>query len=241
MSVRIVLTEPSHPGNIGAAARAMKNMGLSELYLVNPKKFPHLDATVRASGADDILESAVVVNALPDALVGCERVYATSGQRERRLEWPLCTPREAAQEIQQAGTRSKTAIVFGRECSGLTNAELAYSHASINIPTIQSFSSLNLGAAVQVIAYELYYASLSIRPVKKVEDANSDPIATADELNSFLGHLSQTMTDVKFLNPQQPRKLMQRLRRFFQRVVMTKTEVNILRGFLAAIDKSLKQ
>lgn len=235
MSVRIVLTNPSHPGNIGATARAMKNMGLSELYLVNPKLFPHHDATVRASGADDILANITVVASLQEALVDCEKTFATSA-RERRLEWPQCTPREAALQIHSSPAES-TAIVFGRESSGLTNDELALCHTHIHIPTVKNFSSLNLAAAVQVVVYELYavhYEQIDAAPAVKYERA------TSDEQNGFFDQLRDTMIRVNFLNPQQPRKLMQRMRRLFQRAEMSKTEVNILRGFLSSVDKSLK-
>lgn len=235
MPVRIVLTEPSHPGNIGAAARAMKNMCLSELYLVRPNQFPSLEATVRASGADDILENAVIVDSLSDALVGCEMVFGTSA-RDQVMNWPSCTPRDAAMRIADR-PNTHTAIVFGRESSGLTNAELTLTQTHIQIPTNPSFSSLNLGAAVQVVTYEIFTVT---RPVERTVTvvAETDPAATADELNGFIDHLRSIMIRVKFLNPRQPKKLMGRLRHLFYRAALTKTEVNILRGLLSAIDKS---
>jgi tRNA (cytidine32/uridine32-2'-O)-methyltransferase len=235
LNTRIVLMNPTHPGNIGAAARAMKNMGLSELYLVKPKLFPHHDATVRASGADDILQKAVVVDTLPAALVGCERVYATSA-RSRRLEWPLCTPREAAEQM-KVQTELKSCVIFGRESSGLTNEELSLAQTHISIPTEESFSSLNLAQAVQVIVYEIY---ASRNENQSVQNKASDELATVDDQNGFLDHLRELMIHVNFLNPRQPRKLMQRVRRLFQRAEMSKTEVNILRGFLSAVDKKIK-
>lgn len=237
MSLRIVLMNPSHPGNIGATARAMKNMGLHELYLVKPEVFPHHDATVRASGADDILKSACLVETLEQALVGCTHVYATSA-RSRRLGWPQRTPREAAEQI-NASPDATTAIVFGRESSGLTNDELSLCHTHIYIPTVENFSSLNLAAAVQVVVYELYATKVHHASTSSVT-SDADPLATADEQNHFMDHLQQTMIATQFLNPQQPRKLMQRLRRLFQRAHLTKTELNILRGFLSSVDKSLK-
>ena len=237
MPLRIVLTEPSHPGNIGAVARAMKNMGFSELYLVNPSQFPHVEATVRASGADDVLANAVVVDALSEALVGCAFVMATSA-RERRLEWPLYTAREGAAQIASRSS-SNCAIVFGRESSGLTNAELALSHAQIHIPTNTAFSSLNLAAAVQVIVYELRMALISDEAVPALT-VSEDQVAPNEALEGLVQHLQSTMTSVKFLNPSQPRKLMHRLRRFFLRASPTTTEINILRGFLSAVDKACK-
>lgn len=235
LTTRIVLTEPSHPGNIGATARAMKNMGLHELYLVKPKLFPHYDATVRASGADDILQQAVVVDTLEAALVGCEKVYATSA-RSRRLEWPLCTPHEAAKTI-QIDAALKSCVIFGRESSGLTNEELALAHTHIHIPTNNAFSSLNLSQAVQVIVYEIFATSQQAETIQNVE---ATTLATVDEQNGFFEHMREVMISVNFLNPRQPRKLMQRIRRLFQRAEMTQTEVNILRGFLSSVDKKIK-
>ncbi len=234
-NTRIVLTHPSHPGNIGATARAMKNMGLSELYLVNPKVFPHHDATVRASGADDVLRTAVIVDRLEDALHDCQHVFATSA-RSRRLEWPLCTPREAATNI-ISNQPEKAVIVFGRESSGLTNDELSLCHTHIYIPTQEHFSSLNLAAAVQVVVYELFASQHATEG--EVANAKSD-LATTDEQNGFICHLADTMVQVGFLNPRQPRKLMQRIRRLFARAQLSKTEINILRGFLSAVDKHIK-
>lgn len=233
MSVRIILTEPTHPGNIGAAARAMKNMALSSLYLVNPAQFPSTEATVRASGADELLANAVVVSSLKDAIAGCDTIFATSARR-RGLEWPLCTPREAAEQI-SIQKEAEVAIIFGRESSGLTNEELMLAQTHIHIPTSANFSSLNLGAAVQVIAYELFQAEVGEGINKSVDKTES--VASADELNGFFDHLRTTMIHANFLNPRQPKKLLGRLRRLFYRAALTKTEINILRGFLSAVDK----
>ncbi len=235
INTRIILTHPSHPGNIGATARAMKNMGLNELYLVKPKLFPHHEATVRASGADDILRSACVVDTLADALVGCQLTFATSA-RNRRLEWPLCTPREAASQIGQQ-PHLKSAIVFGRESSGLTNDELSLCQTHIHIPTQEEFSSLNLAAAVQVIVYELLATN---EKVINEQNSNAETLATMDEQNRLIEHLRGIMIHVNFLNPRQPRKLTQRLRRLIARAKISQTEVNILRGFLSAVDKKIK-
>lgn len=231
---RIVLTEPSHPGNIGATARAMKNMGLSQLVLVKPKLFPHADATVRAAGADDILGQAKVVNTLEEAFIGCHKVFATSA-RSRTLAWPVCTPREAAAKIHAVTDDAQTAIVFGRENSGLTNTELSLCHHHIHIPTVESFSSLNLAAAVQVVCYEIYAFDKSVT----IQETATIDRATVDEQNGFFEHLEQSMADVGFLNRKHPKKLMFRLRRLFQRADMSKTEINILRGYLTAVQKML--
>ncbi len=235
---RIILVNTTHPGNIGAAARAMKNMGLSQLYLVDPAEFPHCDATARATGADDILNNAVVVEDLNTALKDCTLVFATSA-RSRHLAWPVCTPRECAkQSVEQD---KPVAIVFGRENSGLTNKELALCHYHVNIPTAENFSSLNLAAAVQVVAYELNLAQQSgfSSPVKEGAAKEVDELATADEVMGFYQHLQNTMTRLDFLDPKQPKMLMQRLMRLFNRAHLEKKELNILRGFLTAIDKKV--
>lgn len=237
LNTRIILVNPTHPGNIGATARAMKNMGLSHLTLVKPKQFPHAEASTRASGADDILANARVVETLEEGILGCQLVLATSA-RTRRLEWPSCTPKEAATTIAQLPNNYQAALVFGRESSGLTNDELALCHMQIHIPTVPQFSSLNLSAAVQIIAYEIYLLSLSHTQHIVLEDRFVD-MASTDDLNGFFKQLQQTMIDVNFLDARQPRKLMHRLRRLFQRTKLSMTEINILRGFLSAIDKKL--
>ncbi len=229
-NTRIILVNTTHPGNIGAAARAMKNMGLSELYLVEPKAFPHQDATVRAAGADDILANAVVVPDLTLALEDCKWVFATSA-RYRNLPWPLCTPRECATQISE-NREHKAAIVFGRERSGLTNEELAHCHYHVHIPTQTEFSSLNLAAAVQVLAYELFVAQTTTQP-KSTQDTAE--LATAQQMAGFYEHLKQTLTELEFLDPKQPKLLMQRLHRLFNRAQLELTELNIMRGILSAI------
>ena len=237
LNTKIILVHPTHPGNIGATARAMKNMGLSQLTLVQPKQFPDAEATVRASGADDILANAVLCDTLEEAIAGCQLVLGTSA-RDRRLEWPSCTPREAATTIKQLPDNFQAAIVFGRESSGLTNDELALCHIQIHIPTVAHFSSLNLSAAVQLIAYEIYIQSISDGQ-HIARDRDCEELASADDLNGFFKQLQETMIDVNFLDERQPRKLMHRLRRLFQRAQLSITEINILRGFLSAVDKKI--
>ncbi len=231
--VRIVLVEPSHPGNIGATARAMKNMGLSQLCLVAPKKFPDQEAFSRASGADDILQRALVVPTLEEGLTQIHQVYATSA-RSRHLEWPLMQARNAAVQVFESSLSA--AVVFGRENSGLTNAELALCDYHIQIPSAPHFSSLNLAQAVQVVVYELYMASLdgggdNSSPEDKEERA------TFDNIEGFHQHLESTLTNIAYLNPQQPKMLMQRLRRLFRRAELLRTEVDILRGILSKVDR----
>lgn len=233
--VRIVLVNPSHPGNIGAVARAMKNMGLSRLYLVAPEKFPHPEAIYRAVGAADVVEAAVVTADLPQALSGCEWVYATSA-RSRRLEWPEYDARESALRIMQIQPSSEVALVFGRESSGLTNEELAHCHVHVHIPADPQFSSLNLAAAVQVFTYELRMASLAANPEPSSE---SRTLAPNEQLTGFYTHLESTLVNLGYLDPSHPKLLMQRLHRLYNRAQLDSTEINILRGILTAVNKRL--
>lgn len=231
-NIRIVLVNTSHPGNIGAAARAMKTMGLSELYLVGPHVFPDVKASEMASGALDILAGAVVVDDLMDAIADCGWVIGASA-RTRKIPWPLLTPRECAAKAVEEAQAMPVAIVFGREQSGLTNEELHLCHAHLHIPSNPEYSSLNLAAAVQVIAYELRVASVAT-PDKVEWDYE---IATAKELEGFYEHLEKVLIDIEFLNPKSPRQLMTRLRRLFHRARLDKMETNILRGVLGAVEK----
>lgn len=232
--IRIVLVHPSHPGNIGACARAMKVMGLSQLYLVNPKSFPHPEAMARATGAEDVLDKAVVVNDLVSALDHCEVVYGMSA-RSRSLAWPTFTPRQMAAEIVKLHHRS-TALVFGSERTGLTNEELAICHFQVQIPTQPEFKSLNLAAAVQVMVYELYLANYHSSFPSQTED---EALATVVQMEGFYEQLEQVMRKTDYLDPNHPRLLMQRLRRLFQRARVNQTELNILRGILTSVQKRL--
>jgi TrmH family RNA methyltransferase len=241
-NIRIVLVATSHPGNIGAAARAMKTMGLHKLYLVRPKIFPNVEATARAAGADDILAKAVVVDTLEDALIGCSLVVGTSA-RVRTLPIALLNPREAATQIITDAKDHEVAILFGRENNGLSNEELQRCHYHIYIPTNPEFGSLNLASALQIIAYELMFASMhesEIKPAfiaKQKHVAEYDEPVSVEEMELFYQHLERVLIDAKFLNPKQPRRLMQRLRRFFGRARPEKMEMNILRGILTAVEK----
>lgn len=230
-NIRIVLVNTSHPGNIGAVARAMKNMCLERLYLVEPNEFPSAEATSRASGADDLLARAEVCSTLEEALAGCHFVVGTSA-RSRSITWPVMAPRECAARLVEEGAAGDVALLFGREDSGLTNEELERCHYLVHIPTNPDFSSLNLGAAVQVLAYELMLAESVAKPLADEDDGRE--LATADEMESFFQHLEQTMVELEFLDRNHPRKLMRRLRRLFNRARPDQTEVNILRGILSA-------
>lgn len=231
---RIVLVNTSHPGNIGSTARAMKTMGLSELYLVGPAEFPHPKAVEMASGASDILDQAVVVDTLDEAIADCTLVIGTSA-RMRTIPWPLLTPREMAEKVKGEAQDSQTAILFGREQSGLSNEELQRCHLHIHIPANPDYSSLNISAAVQVVAYELRVASLDQLTLLEEWDYR---LATADEMEKFFTHLQEVLIEIDFLKTNAPRKLMTRLRRMFLRTRPDVMEMNILRGLLTAVQEA---
>lgn len=245
-NVRVVLVNTSHPGNIGGAARAMKNMGLNQLVLVDPVRFPDPDANSRASGADDVLSNARIVATLDEAIADCTLVMGTSA-RDRRIPWPVVDPREAADMVleQAALSEAQIALVFGREDSGLTTDELQRCQYHVHIPSMPDFSSLNLAAAVQVLAYELRMQGLQREgaPTKmhKVETTavfNEIP-ATAGELEQFYQHLEQVLVEIGFHDPQKPRQLLPRLRRLYGRVHLNRMEMNILRGILTETQKAI--
>lgn len=240
-NIRVVLVNTSHPGNIGGAARAMKNMGLSRLVLVQPKQFPADEASARASGADDVLGNAIVVDSLEQALIGCNLVMGTSA-RERSIPWPVIGPRECGDKaVQHADGGEQIALVFGREHAGLTNEELQRCHFHVHIPSNPDFSSLNLAAAVQVLAYEVRMASLANdRSPAQVEKADADALATMDEMELFYDHLEKTLVDIGFLDPEKPKHLMPRLRRLYGRVAVERTEMSILRGILTETQKVVR-
>lgn len=235
-SIRIVLVATSHPGNIGSTARAMKTMGLNSLYLVNPKSFPDYKAKEMAAGADDVLEQAVVTGSLEEALAGCQLILATSA-RPRGLSLPGLLPVSGAELIGKQADNTQVAIVFGREHAGLTNEELLKCHYHINIPSNPDYSSLNLAQAVQIIAYEIRMNLLS--PKAEVS-LRRDEYATADEIEQFYDHLKDVFIEIQFLKTSNPRRLMQRVRRLFNRVILEKMEVSILRGMLSQVQKSLE-
>lgn len=240
-NIRIVLVAPSHPGNIGAAARAMKNMCLENLTLVTPEKFPDADATARAVGADDILANAVVTESLPEALADCHLVLGASA-RKRSLSCPQTEPAEAARTILDASEKGIVAVVFGRERTGLTNEELQHCHQLVNIPCNPDYSSLNLAAAVQVISYEILKShgpmSPSVTPEKEL--TGDDVLASQSQMEGFYQHLQNVMVETEFLDPSAPKRLMQRLRRLYNRAQPDRREVNILRGILTAVEKKFK-
>ena len=236
-SIRIVLVATSHPGNIGSAARAMKTMGLSRLYLVSPWSFPDRWANELAAGADDVLAQAVVTDSLTEALKGCQLVLATSA-RPREISLPGLTPAAAAGLVAETHDDTEVAIVFGREHAGLTNDELLHCQYHLNIPSDPAFSSLNLAQAVQIVAYELRMRLLS--PSADVE-MRQDSLATVEEVELFYTHLREVLVAIDFLKPSNPKKLVQRLRRMFNRTKLETMEVNILRGILTQIKNTLQK
>jgi len=230
--IRIVLVGPSHPGNVGAAARAMKNMALSELVLVNPRQFPHPEAVARASGANDVLEAARVVPSLAAALEGCGYVAATTS-RDRDQYFRVIDVREAAARLVAESNAAPAAVVFGSERSGLTNEELESAHALIRIPASPAYASLNLAMAVQVVAYELYRARGVAVPAAAPAAA---PLASVQEMERLYGHLAAVLEEIDFRDrTQSGTHLMGRIRRLLQRAELDHNEVNILRGILTAV------
>jgi TrmH family RNA methyltransferase len=230
--IRIVLVAPSHPGNIGAVARAMKNMALTQLVLVNPKEFPHAEASARASGADDVLGAARVVATLAQGLAGCGFVAATTS-RERDQYFRVLDVRDAAQRIVAEARRAPAAVVFGAERTGLTNEELEKAHALIRIPSSSLYQSLNLAMAVQLVAYELFRARAGSAIVSAPPAA---PLARPEEMERLYAHLALVLEEIDFRDRTQGgTHLMARIRRFLQRAELDHNEVNILRGILTAV------
>jgi tRNA (cytidine32/uridine32-2'-O)-methyltransferase len=229
--IRFILVEPTHPGNIGAVARAMKTMGLRQLHLVNPRCSLDAEAIARASGADDLLATASINETLPEALAGCRLAIGTSA-RLRHLDWPQLDPRACGERLAAEAALGEVALILGRESSGLTNEELARCQYLAHIPTNPCFSSLNLAAAAQVFAYEAFTA-LGTGGTDLAQEEDIDP-APAEALEGLHTHLAQALTDLGFSHPEQSHRLLQRLRRLFNRARPDRVEVNILRGILSA-------
>ena len=229
--IRIVLVEPSHPGNIGATARAMKNMALDQLVLVRPKQFPHSDATARASGADDVLNRARVVDSIGDAIAECAFVAATTS-RDRDPNIRIADVREVAARVVSEAQTAPAAVLFGAERTGLTNTDLEAAHVLIRIPANPDYLSLNLSMAVQLVAYELYRA----RGATVVAPEREMPLATAVEMERLYTHLAEVLEEIDFRDrTQSGTHLMMRIRRFLQRAELDQNEANILRGMLTAM------
>ncbi len=237
-NIRIVLIQTSHPGNIGSAARAMKTMGLSTLYLVKPKSFPDAQATTMSSNASDVLDNAVVVDSLQEALVGCEWVVGSSARDARSLTWDVMDARTCGEQAVNKATSAKVALVFGRENSGITNDELALCHSLVHIPTNPEYSSLNLASAVQLLSYECRVASQSFALEQESPEKSEAEVVTVDAMESYYQHLETAMVETGFLDPEKPKHLMTRLRRLYGRTEISPSELNILRGMLVALLRS---
>ena len=232
--MRIVLVRPSHPGNIGSVARAMKVMGFSELYLVSPERYPDPDAVALATHAQDILNNVVIVHSVLEALINIDTVYATSANH-RAADLPCFSPREIADNIyknsRNNNTQNNTAILFGPENHGLSNDDLQYAQALLQIPTSPDYHSLNLAAAVQIVVYELYLA--------QCESREQECKASLPELEKLYDRLETVAHQTGFLDPKRPGQLMTRFRRLFNRAHLDKVELNILMGFLKEINDKL--
>lgn len=230
-NVRVVLSHTTHPGNIGAAARAMKTMGLGKLYLLNPRHFPDPQANAMAAGADDVLDNAVVCGSIDEALHGTVFVVAMTA-RSRDISHEVLTPREGMPLLAQYAAGGQVALLFGTEMSGLTNEEVSRSNISVCIPANPDFSSLNLAAAVQVACYELGVALPFAEPGLPQDVVEP---ARHEEVERFYVHLEEILREIGFFNSKHPNKLMLKLRRLYARARLEQEEVNILRGILSAV------
>ena len=244
--VRMVLVNPSHPGNIGGAARAMKTMAIKQLVLVSPREYPDPRAVWRAAGARDLLETARIVNTLGEAIADCDLVVGTSA-RGRRIPWPVVDARQCAEQIYAESSSSKVAILFGREDRGLNNDELHRCHLHVHVPTSEEYGSLNLAMAVQIICYELRMRSLN-SDLSQGKNANpsvmqdwDEPFANAADVERLHEHLAEALAQIGFYNPAEPKQLLTRLRRLFARIRLDKMEINILRGILTTVQEKVNK
>lgn len=240
-NIRIVLVETSHTGNMGSVARAMKTMGLTNLWLVNPLVKPDSQAIALAAGASDVIGNAQIVDTLDEALAGCSLVVGTSA-RSRTLPWPMLDPRECGLKSISEAAQAPVALVFGRERVGLTNDELQKCHYHVAIAANPEYSSLNLAMAVQVIAYEVRMAWLASQEQGESVAAEVEEVAypLVDDLERFYGHLEQTLLSTGFIRADHPGQVMNKLRRLFTRARPESQELNILRGILASIEQKHK-
>ena len=253
--IRIVLVEPSHPGNVGGAARAMKTMGLADLVVVKPARFPDPQAVWRAAGAVDVVERARVFERLDDAIADCGWVVGTSA-RSRRVPWPLATAEQFAARLARQDLGGKpVAVLFGREDRGLRNEELERCNHHVVIPANPEYASLNLAMAVQIVCYEVRQALVEVAnsdaatpPATPSAGQDSQPDlpddwdrspATAADLAALYRHFGQVLSTIEFQDPKNPRLTMTRLRRMFARIHPDQTEVAILRGVLTRIERTL--
>jgi TrmH family RNA methyltransferase len=233
--IRFVLVEPTHPGNIGGVARAMKTMGVGSLYLLNPARYPDHEAVRRAAGAEDLLARATVCGTLEEALAGCALVYGTS-VRERSISWPVETPEQAARKICEIAARGAVvAVLFGRERSGLRNRELDRAVCQIRIPANPDYNSLNLASAAQIIAYEI--RKQGVEEVQRGEAGRGEPMATAEDLELMYKHIEETLEHIDFIKYRPPTKLMRKIIRLYNRAELSMDELQIIRGMMTAMQE----
>ena len=226
--IKFILFEPSHPGNVGAAARAIKTMGFEKLCLINPIEHPHSEARARSSGALDVLLAAEVFDNLQNAIKGCGLIIGTTS-RTRRISVPITNIRETAPSIVAEAKQKPVAVIFGPEKTGLINEQVDCCNQLVNIPSIGPYKSLNLAMAVQIVAYELRVASEALPAEIKARN-----LASNEEIELFYNHLNQVLLETGFLDPKNPKQLMRRLRTLFNRAQMDENEINIMRGILAS-------
>ena len=239
-SIKVVLVGTTHPGNIGAAARAIKTMGLRHLDLVSPKEFPSDEAIYRSKAAKDILEKASTYETLLESVKECEVVIGTSA-RNRKVPWPVLNPKDVSKEINLAvKNNSKVAIVFGREDRGLTNEELGLCNLHVHIPTTEEYSSLNLAQAVQIMTYEIRMSFIEIENLENNQEWDVD-LASAEQTERLIEHMDELMKELEFYDTENPRKLLMRVRRFFKRSGIDVMEANIFRGLFSTIQKKLNK
>lgn len=233
-NIRVVLINTFHPGNIGAAARAMKNMGLSQLYLVEPEIFPSKEADSRAAGAKDLLENAVVVETLEEAIADCQLVIGTSARTQRTFDLPLLPAREGAEQIVGEAKSGKVALVFGRETMGLHNHELQQCNIHVYIPANPEYPVLNVSQAIQLLCYEIFMAAEN-KSFKSVQEE----YPRQKEMSLFYEHLEKVLRMTNFIIPQHEGKVLEKLRRFFNRSRPERTELNMLRGILTSVEETV--
>lgn len=242
-NIRIVLVETSHTGNMGSAARAMKTMGLSNLYLVNPQVQPDSHSIALSAGASDVIGNAKIVSSLDEAIAGCELVIGTSA-RSRTLPWPMIEPRECGEKSVKAALTAPVAIIFGRERVGLTNDELQKCNYHLYIPTNPEYGSLNLAMAVQLVSYEIRMAFLASQNESQPahnEEEDEVHYPPADDMERFYTHLESVLNESGFIRKAHPGQIMNRLRRLFARAHPEVQELNILRGILTSVEKWAKK
>ena len=234
--INIVLVDTIHPGNIGSVARAIKTMGLKRLSLVNPRVFPSGDANALAGNATDILENATLYSSIQDAIKNSTFVYATSA-RDRSIQWPILNAEQASAEIvEQANSEKEISIIFGKEDRGLTNDELELANKLIEIPANPEYPVLNIAMSVQLILYEIFKASSNDRP----REWRDYPEVNSEQLQGLIKHFIDTAIEIDVIDPENPKKIISRIKRMFTRLQPDEMEASFMRGFLSGIKKKLK-